>query len=345
MKKLLNKLKQHRYFLLFILLFAYVHSIQIRLWVRGEFSWYILTPEAAVGTLINACFLFFILTFLLKKWQKETEFRLKETFKIFGFSLILYLLFLNLLSFLIAVVFNTVEKNFNSTTLIYSFLSNLMDAFIYGSFFLAYHYYQRNKFNQEKISHYNQALSESKINQLKTQLNPHFLFNNLNVLDQLIEEDKQQASDFLNEFAEIYRYVLTSTDQRVVAVEEEILFAERYFKLMQHKYGEVYQLKITKHENPKGFIVPLTLQLLLENAIQHNLGTSNNPIIINIKIDDLVTVSNNINEKRNPKTTSGKALRNLKEQYHLLSNKKIEIKRTNELFSVILPIIQTIKND
>ncbi|PKP16103.1 MAG: hypothetical protein CVU07_08005, partial [Bacteroidetes bacterium HGW-Bacteroidetes-23] len=119
MKNLLNKLKQHRYFLLFILLFAYVHSIQIRLWVRGEFSWYILTPEAAVGTLINACFLFFILTFLLKKWQKETEFRLKETFKIFGFSLILYLLFLNLLSFLIAAVFNTVEKNFNSTTLIY----------------------------------------------------------------------------------------------------------------------------------------------------------------------------------------------------------------------------------
>lgn len=343
MKNLLYKLKQHRYFLLFILLFAYVYSIQIRLWVRGEFNWYILTPEAAFGTLINACFLFFILTFFIKRWQKETAFRLNEIFKIFGVSLVIHLLFLTIFGFLIAFAFNTIEKNFNTTTLIYSFLSSSIDAFIYGSFFLAYYYYRKNKYNQEKISHYNQTLSESKINQLKTQLNPHFLFNNLNVLDQLIEEDKQQASNFLNEFAEIYRYVLESTDKQLVSIEEEISFAERYFKLMQYKYGSAYQLKIIKPENPKGFIVPLTLQLLLENAIQHNLGTSNNPIKINIKIDDFVEVSNNINEKRNPKTSSGKALKNLNEQYQLLSNKKIEIKKNNEVFSITLPIIQSIK--
>lgn len=345
MKQLLHQLKQHRYFLLFILLFAYAHSIQIRLWVRGKLSWYIFTPEAAVGTLISACFLFAILLFVMKRWYKEPQFRLKQTFNIFSLSLLLYLLLKKLFGLIISVIFNTVEKNFNPGTILHSFTSDLMDAFIYGSFFLAYYYYQKNKQSQHQIALYNQALSENKINQLKAQLNPHFLFNNLNVLDQLIEEDKQQASDFLNEFAEIYRYVLTSSDRPLVTVAEEVAFAEQYFKLMQYKYGEAYQLNLIKSEVSTGYIVPLTLQLLLENAIQHNLGTTKNPVIITISIDQFIVVSNNINLKQNPKAPSGKALKNLKEQYGLLSDKKMTVVKTPTVFSVTLPLIQTTKHD
>ncbi|MDX6191686.1 sensor histidine kinase [Flavobacterium sp. Fl-318] len=239
---------------------------------------------------------------------------------------------------LLALVFDTFERNFNQKTLLLSTFSELMDAIIYGSFFLTYYYYQKNKTNQKQLIVYNQALAETKIDRLKAQLNPHFLFNNLNVLDQLIEEDQLQASDFLNEFAEIYRYVLQVSDKKIIALEEEYAFAKKYFNLMQYKYGTAYQLQ-TETLDLSGSIVPLTLQLLVENAIQHNLGTETNPIRIKINRDTKLTVSNTIVPKRNSKTLSGRALQNLKEQYYLLTKDQIEIEKTATTFSVSIPLI------
>ena len=213
-----------------------------------------------------------------------------------------------------------------------------MDAFIYGSFFLAYYYYRKYKKNQVEIANYNQALAETKINQLKAQLNPHFLFNNLNVLDQLIEEDKYQASEFLNEFAEIYRYVLQVSDQKIISIGEELAFVQKYFNLMKHKYRDAYVLEI-ESETLHGNIVPLTLQLLLENALQHNLGKKSAPITIRISIANAVTVSNNSIPKLHTKATSGRALTNLKEQYGLLSKSPVEIIRSETSFSVSVPIL------
>ncbi|WP_170234027.1 sensor histidine kinase [Bizionia myxarmorum] len=216
--------------------------------------------------------------------------------------------------------------------------SNLLDDFIYGSFFLVYYYYQQNIKKQKLLNIYNQALSESKINQIKTQLNPHFLFNNLNVLDLLIYEDKNKASYFLNEFADIYRYVLQATDKKFITIEEESIFAEHYFKLIQHKYGNAYQLVIENH-NSDGFIIPLTLQLLIENAVQHNIGTSKKPVYIRIYIDKNIKITNNCIAKRNVKQTSGRALNNLHEQYKFLTKNVIEIQNTDSTFSVTIPKI------
>ena len=238
-----------------------------------------------------------------------------------------------LIGFLIAVAFGNLERNFNPHTLTISLFSSFLNGVIYGSFFLAYYYYRSNNKHQQKLVYYNEALAESKIRQLKTQLNPHFLFNNLNVLDQLIEEDKQKASDFLNEFAEIYRYVLQSMERELIFLEEEIEFASQYFKLIQHKYSKAYQLQIT-NKCKHGYIVPMTLQVLLENAVKHNLGTEENPVYIHIVVDEYIFVSNNINLKRNGNPTSGRALKNLKEQYRLLSEKSIEIHQTKNDFLV-----------
>jgi LytS/YehU family sensor histidine kinase len=216
--------------------------------------------------------------------------------------------------------------------------SDFLNGFIYGSFFLAYYYYHKSKTHQQQLSVYHQALAESKIHQLKSQINPHFLFNNLNVLDQFIEEDKNKASEFLNKFAEIYRYVLQSSEKKVISLSEEMDFAEEYFMLIQHKYGKAYQMNI-ESKNNRGYIVPLTLHLLIENAVQHNLGTEENPVLITINITENITTTNNINLKRNLKTTYGRALINLKEQYKLLTKESIEIHQSNNTFSVIIPII------
>jgi sensor histidine kinase YesM len=339
MKKLLSKIHLNRHFLLFIMLFAYVQSIHIRISSIGQIDAYTFTPEAIVFTSFQAGVLFVILLFFLKKWQKSDVFSTKEMVKIFGSSLIMFLLTMKLSGLLLSFAFDTIERNFNRETFFFTLFSDFLNGFIYGSFFLAYYYYNKSKNHQQQLANYHQALSESKIHQLKAQLNPHFLFNNLNVLDQLIEEDKHKASDFLNEFAEIYRYVLQTSDKKLISMNDEIIFAEKYFRLIQHKYGKAYQMNIERKNNNNGYIVPLTMQLLIENAVQHNLGTEENPVFITINIGANIRTSNNINLKRNVKSTHGRALSNLTEQYKLLAQKPIEIEQSNTIFSVIIPII------
>lgn len=338
MDNILKKIKHNGFFLLFVFLFAYAQSVQIRIWVRGELNWYTFTPEAAIAKLIAACILFFVIDFFIRKWQKSTIFSTKETLKIFSISLLVYLFLMGSIGFLIALIFDTIERNFNHKSLIISIFSNFMDGFIYGSFFLAYRYYKKDKSHQQQITIYNQTLSESNINQLKAQLNPHFLFNNLNILDQLIEEDKDKASDFLNQFSEIYRYVLQFSDKKLIPLSDEFDFAIKYFNLIRHKYGNAYLLEI-EGSNTTGSIVPLTLQLLLENAVQHNLGTEKNPIRIKMSLKQNLSISNNVIPKRHSKSTSGRALNNLKEQYTILSNQQIEIQKSDDQFTVIIPVI------
>lgn len=338
MKRLRNILHSNWRFLLFILVFAYIQSVHTRIVIRNVINAYVFTPESAIATLISVSILFLIILFFIKRWQKSEGFNTRALLKIFGASLITYLVILKVFGLVIALAFGNLERNFNRDTLTLSTVSHLLDGLIYGSFFLAYYYYHQNKKKQSQLVAYNHALSESKINQLKTQLNPHFLFNNLNVLDQLIEEDKNKASDFLNEFAEIYRYVLQATDKKLVTIAEELAFAAHYFKLIQHKYGNAYQLMI-ENPNMSGYIVPLSLQLLIENAIQHNLGTSTNPVYINITPAEGLSISNNCIPKRNAKLTSGRALSNLNEQYQLLASKPIAIQKDDQRFTVIIPII------
>lgn len=338
MKNIIQSIYINRYFLLFILLFAYVHSIYTRILVWDEINIYIFTPEAAVASLFATVILFFVMLFFIKKWQRTDTFSIKENLKIFASSLVIYLIIMQLVGLLVALIFDTFERNFNRETLIRSTISNFLDGFIYGSFLLAYYYYNKNKKHQQQLIAYNRALAESKINQLKTQLNPHFLFNNLNVLDQLIEEDKHEASDFLNEFAEIYRYVLQASEKQFVTIDEELDFVKKYFKLMRHKYGNAYQLSI-ENKTTNGLIVPLTLQSLVENAFQHNLGKAEHQICIDINIAENISVLNNVNLKRNNKPTSGRALNNLKEQYELLTEEPIRIEKKEGLFMVTIPII------
>jgi sensor histidine kinase YesM len=249
----------------------------------------------------------------------------------------LYVFVMITIIFVVALIFG--KKYFGETENFITIVT-LLNWVIFGSFFFVYRYYMKNKEHQNLLIAYHKAFSESRFNQLKAQLNPHFLFNNLNVLDQLIAEDKNKASDFLNEFAEIYWYVLQVSDKILVPISEELAFAEKYFNLIKYKYGGAYQLKITS-ENIKGEIVPLTIQLQIENAVRHNLGTESEPVHIEVYIGKKIIVTNNVVSKHYTRHTSGKALSNLKEQYALLSNDSIGIEKSDEKFTVITPIILT----
>lgn len=338
-KELQQKLGEHRYFLWFIFFFAYAHSIQFRSLARGKINLYTFTPEAAVASWISACVLFLIIRKMMQWRRSSSVFSFREALVVFGLSVLLYFLAMQAFGLVIALAFDTVERNFNRSTFFNHSFILVMDALIYGSFFLAYDYHRKNRKHRKEIEGYHNALAESRISHLKNQLNPHFLFNNLNVLDQLIEEDKRRASDFLNEFADIYRYVLQASDIRLAALGEELSFARKYFNLMEHKYGNAYRLTVSGEENGSGRMVPLALQLLLENVFRHNFGTEDRPVEIHIRLGANIVVSNTRARKRAHGMVSGRALANLHEQYRLLAGQEPEIKEAEDLFTVILPRI------
>jgi sensor histidine kinase YesM len=340
MQNFIKELRMNNYFYGFIVLFAYAQSIQNRILVREHINFYTFTPEAAIFTLACACILFLIIRIIITYYEKtKRQFIMTDVTIIFIFSLLLYLFIINILSLAISLAFDTVRRNFNQQTLLSDNIHIAINACIYGSFFVVYFFYKKNKKDLKKLALYNYALSEGRIAQLKAQLNPHFLFNNLNVLDQLIEEDHTKASDFLNDFAELYRYVLQASNKKLVPLEEELFFAKSYFRIMRHKYGEDYKLEIRETKNIKGLIPPLTLQLLIENVIEHNLGSEQNPIWIVVEISNRLEVVNTIALKPKPKPSGGRSLRNLKEQYELLSAETMYILQSETQFSISLPII------
>jgi len=338
MKNWIRKIQLHRNFLLFITVFAYVQSVYGRISFWDQINAYTFTPDAALGSLLEAGVIFAITLYYLRKWQTNGVFSSKAMLKVFGLSIFSHLLAMKVLGLIVSLLFNTVEKNFNLPTFMISLFSNFLNGIIYGSFFLAYYYFTKNKNHQLQLATYQKALSESKINQLKSQLNPHFLFYNLNVLDQLIDEDKTIASDFLNKFADVYRFALQASEHMTISISEELTFAKQYFQLMQYKYGNAYQLEI-ENESTNGSVVPFTLQLLLENAIQHNVGTERNPVCIRLIIHNSITVSNNMILKRPAKPSSGKGLKNLTQQYILLTGIPLDIQKTKDLFTVVVPVI------
>lgn len=338
MENWLHKLYIHRYFLLFIMLFGYVESIYLRVAAKDEINFYMFTPEAVFLALLQVGVLYAIILFFIKRWQRLDEFNVRESLKILAASLLVFPLIMQVIGLFISLVAGNIERNFNLDIIVYTLFTFFLQGITYGSFFLVYYYYQRNKNHKQQLASYHQALSEMRINQLKSQINPHFLFNNLNVLDQLIEEDKHKASDFLNEFAEIYRYVLQASDERVVSIEKELHFAKQYYRLFHYKYGNAYQLNI-ECRNISGYIVPMTLQLLIENVIKHNVGTGEEPIFITLVVANEISVSNNINRKKSAEKVSGRALNNLKEQYKLLTEMPVQIHQSGAKFTVIIPKI------
>lgn len=178
---------------------------------------------------------------------------------------------------------------------------------------------------------------------LKHQVNPHFLFNSLNVLDSLVQEGtREEASDYIQKMATLYRYLMNQEGKRLVPLSEEIEFSRTYRQLMQIRYPEglVLQDEITGRE-PSGYIVPCTLQLLVENAIKHNVISAQKPLVITASTDGKsVTLSNNRIPKVAPVRSTGIGLQYIRNQYRDIAGAEIQVTEASDSFSVTIPIIR-----
>lgn len=230
--------------------------------------------------------------------------------------------------------FREIVSRISANELILSVLITLIiSMFLHGrSFYLNW---KDALLREEKLK--NESL-KSQYESLKNQVNPHFLFNSLNALSGLVYDDQEKAVAFIRKMSDVYRYVLEKKDQELVTLEEELQFLKSYIFLQKIRFAENFTIEITP--GGVGFVPPLALQLLVENAIKHNVVSKAKPLHVTVSIEqDQIVISNNIQEKLS-KDSTGIGLSNLKARYDFLSSRKVEIRNDGKNFTVVLPLLQ-----
>jgi sensor histidine kinase YesM len=185
--------------------------------------------------------------------------------------------------------------------------------------------------------------TQAQLQAIKNQVNPHFLFNNLNVLSGMVIRDNPGANRFIEAFSKVYRYILNSQDKELVELEKELEFIEPYVYLLQQRYPDGLKVRIgipAQYHN--SYIIPVALQMLIENAIKHNIISRNSPLHIEVFSDDagMLSVRNNRQPRRSVEQSNRIGLNNIAKRYELVCGRQIEIHQTPDAFEVKLPLLQ-----
>ncbi len=226
----------------------------------------------------------------------------------------------------------------NSTT--YYTFGLVITLIVSLGFHLIYFYkaLSENKVKEQQIV----AKTETaKYESLKSQIDPHFLFNSLNVLTALISENPKQAERFTTKLSKVYRYVLEQKNKDLIELDEELEFARTYMELLKMRFenGVIFEIP-EKASNSELKIIPLSLQLLLENTIKHNVSSENNPLKVTIVEENgWLVITNNYNPKAILEKGTKVGLKNIIERYQLLTLKKVEVTNTDNYFIVKLPLL------
>lgn len=183
--------------------------------------------------------------------------------------------------------------------------------------------------------------SQVQFDNLKNQMNPHFLFNALTSLNSLIFENQQLASEFLQQLAKVYRYVLQNKDRNFVSLQTEIDFIRHYVQLLETRFESALTIRFdVSLESRERAVVPVTLQILIENALKHNVVDRRQPLSIEIvTLGDYLVVTNNLQPRKLVETSNKVGLENLKTLYRFLTDKPVLIEKTDERFAVKVPLV------
>ena len=201
-----------------------------------------------------------------------------------------------------------------------------------------YKAYQENKVKEQKII---AGTASAQFESLKNQIDPHFLFNSLNVLSSLIEENPESAQKFTTSLSKVYRYVLEQKDKELVSVAEELTFAKTYMNLLKMRFENSITFEIPEgFDNEEAKVVPLSLQLLLENCIKHNVASESKPLHVKISINNnQLVVANNLQKKEVLSDRKGVGLQNIVNRYAILTKRNVLVEENEQEFKIFLPIL------
>ncbi len=218
-----------------------------------------------------------------------------------------------------------------------SFMIIALVSSIYESIFL-YGRWKQALVETERLRREN---VESQLEGLRNQVNPHFLFNSLNTLIYIIPEDPPRAVRFVQMLSKVYRYILEIRDKKLISLEEELQFLEAYSFLLKERFGEHLNIRIQVPEAERNAqIVPLSLQMLFENAIKHNIISAEKPLTIELFTEaGQIVVQNNLQRKRQTGASTKVGLNNIRDRYTFFSDRLPEIQESPERFTVKLPLL------
>jgi two-component system LytT family sensor kinase len=218
------------------------------------------------------------------------------------------------------------------------FRGTLVSGFL---FFVAYYLYvltatQQSVIENEKLKKEN---LQARLDSLKQQISPHFLFNSLSTLSSIAHETK--VKEYIAELSNVYRYLLQVRQSNFVTVAEELAFVESYLYILSERFEDALKIRIEVDQNARqSKLPPLAVQMLVENAVKHNIASSIKPLFIEIlSINKFLVVRNNYQPRQSHGSASGHGLPNIRDRYLLLANTSIEIEQGENYFSVKLPIL------
>jgi LytS/YehU family sensor histidine kinase len=181
---------------------------------------------------------------------------------------------------------------------------------------------------------------ESQLETLKAQINPHFLFNSFNTLVSVIEEDPHAAVEYVENLSDFYRSILKYREKNLIPVQEEIEIVKNYTHILQRRYGKGLCMAV-QEGLPEVWVVPMVLQILVENAVKHNVISEKKPLKVRIRMNDenSIIVENSLQRKQVTGSSTGFGLQNITSRYALLSDKEVTIGQTQDTFYVIIPVL------
>ena len=303
-----------------------------------EFTYYVI--YGVVLSIINSTYFDFINQKLnWDKWIILKKFRIVIGFIGSVFVTILGIFFIR---FCIKVLLegNSFQYFLENEKKAHYIISLLITIIVSLVFHLIYFYkaYQENKLKEQKII---ANVASAQFESLKNQIDPHFLFNSLNVLSSLIEENPENAQKFTTSLSKVYRYVLEQKDKELISVAEELQFAKTYMNLLKMRFENSITFEIPElAANDEAKVVPLSLQLILENCIKHNVVSATKPLHVKISVaNNELIITNNLQKKEVLQDRKGVGLQNIVNRYAILTNRKVKIQETTATFSVHLPLL------
>lgn len=209
---------------------------------------------------------------------------------------------------------------------------NCINAIVY--------YMNRTKKAQLEAEQFKKISAEAQFEALRNQINPHFLFNSFNVLSNLVYKDPDTSAKFIGQLSHVYRYLLNSQDKKIVSLPEEMEFIRAYLFLLEIRFGTNLIVQIDSFDDRDYYIAPATLQMLIENAIKHNIVSRSKPLTISIRAESgRLLISNNLQLKEIKEPSTRVGLQNIISRYLFLSNKPVVVRETDNFFIVEIPLL------
>lgn len=285
--------------------------------------------------------------FIVKLYRKKYPL-IKQTKKRLVLTLFFAAIYITISNFLLNYTFDLFfpELKNNSSSLLDGAIRHFFVPVIIGLIYELSYLFTRLNITTIEAEKLRGDQTVAQLDSLKNQISPHFLFNSLNTLITLISENQQYATEFAQKLSSVYRYILEYKEKELVSLETELNFIRSYIHLLKMRYPENLTIEYQIKEGHMSFLVaPLSIQMLIENILKHNIISKSKPLHIDIYTEkgDAIIVKNNLQLKKSVKDSTKRGLENIKRRYQFLTNKTVEVITTQRNFMVVIPLIKSIQ--